>query len=114
MAVRADVEWWWQFSSWWNGVAWIVSTGARLSEHMVLSDVSGCWGCGATCGREWFQVQWAGLGCSQEYGIMAKEMLPIKVAAVVWGQKWAGSLVLARCDNMVVATVNSGLRTPCI
>ena len=109
VAARADVEWWWQFSSQWNGVALMVATDARLLEHMVVSDALGYWRCGATCGREWFQVQWARLGCTQEYGIMAKEMLPIVVAAAVWGQKWAGSLVLARCDNMlVVATVNSG------
>ena len=65
----------------------MVAMDARLSEHMVVSDAFGCWGCGATCGRECFQVQWAGLGCAQEYSIMAKEMLLIVVAAAVWGQK---------------------------
>ena len=53
----------------------------------------------------WLFVVWGSHGCEA-----TKEMLPIVVAAAVWGQKWAGILVLARCDNMsVVATVNSGL-----
>ena len=40
---------------------------------------------------------------------MAKELLPIVVAAAVWGSEWAGKTVRARCDNQsVVAIVNSG------
>ncbi len=40
---------------------------------------------------------------------MPKELLPIVIAAVVWGEHWRGSAVKAWCDNMaVVATIRSG------
>ena len=40
---------------------------------------------------------------------MAKELLPIVVAAAVWGPEWAGKTVRARCDNQsVVAVIISG------
>ena len=60
-------------------------------------------------GKQWFQLEWAGLGVTQSYGIVAKELLPIVVAAAVWGPVWAGKTVRARCDNQsVVSTINSG------
>ena len=106
-AARADIEWWWQFSRRWNGVAMMVAVNRRAPECDVVSDASGSWGCGAVFRRQWFQLEWAGLGTTQGYGIMAKELLPIVVAAAVWGSEWAGKTVRARCDNQsVVATVN--------
>ena len=39
----------------------------------------------------------------------AKELVPIIIAAAVWGRKWQGKAVLCRCDNAaVVAVINSG------
>ena len=37
-----------------------------------------------------------------EWGIMPKELLPIVIATVVWGKRWEGRLVRARCDTMAV------------
>ncbi len=40
---------------------------------------------------------------------MPKELLPIVVAAAVWGRRWRGLTVKATCDNMaVVVTIKSG------
>ena len=111
---RADIEWWWQFSRRWNGVAMMVAVNRRAPECDVVSDASGSWGCGAVFRGQWFQLEWKGLGATQGYGIMAKELFPIVVAAAVWGPEWAGKTVRARCDNQAVvatvnvATVNSG------
>ena len=106
---RADIEWWWQFSRRWNGVAMMVAVNQRAPECDVVSDASGSWGCGAVFRGQWFQLEWKGLGSTQGYGIMAKELFPIVVAAAVWGPEWAGKTVRARCDNLaVVAMVNSG------
>ena len=106
---RADIEWWWQFSRRWNGVAVMVAVNRRAPECDVVSDASGSWGCGAVFRGQWFQLEWKGLGSTQGYGIMAKELFPIVVAAAVWDPEWAGKTVRARCDNQaVVATVNSG------
>ena len=35
---------------------------------------------------------------------MVKELLPIVVAAAVWGPQWAGKTAQAHCDNMGVVT----------
>ena len=84
-ATRADLEWWWQFSRRWNGVAMMVAVKALSPTHEMASDASGNWGCGAVYRRKWFQLQWQGLGNTQSLDIIAKELLPIVVAAAVWG-----------------------------
>ena len=91
----------------------MVAADARVPAHMMVSDASGGWGCGAEWDGRWFQIQWQGLGKTQgralAFSIMAKELLPIGVVVAVWGPSWAGNLVRAKCNNMsVVATVNSG------
>ena len=107
---RSDIQWWRQFCAEWNGVAMMTSVnkvpGGTLS---ICSDASGSWGCGAVFGPDWFQLRWQGLGEAQQYGITAKELLPVVVATAVWGQQWQGQTVKAWCDNSaVVAIVNSG------
>ena len=37
--------------------------------------------------------------------IVAKELLPIMVAAAVWGRYWAGCTVWCMCDNEAVVSV---------
>ncbi len=40
---------------------------------------------------------------------MPKELLPIVVVAIVWGDEWKGLTVKARCDIIaVVATIKAG------
>ena len=104
---RADLEWWYCFMSVWNGVA-MMKVEASMSYHAVLtSDASGSWGCGVMVGHHWFMVPWA--GAISLAHITVKELAPIVIAALVWGQNWRGRLILARCDNSAtVAIVNSG------
>ena len=91
----------------WGGHAGDSRPGLPCVE--MVSDASGKWGCGAAFESHWFQLKWQGLGNTQALDITAKELLPIVLAAAVWGQKWAGSGIIARCDNRaVVAIVNSG------
>ena len=107
---RADIEWWHQFGLRWNGTSLMkaVVVDGEPQEEM-FSDASGNWGCGATWKGRWFQIQWSALPGTSEWGIMPKEMLPIVVAAVVWGARWKGLVIRARCDNMsVVAAVQAG------
>ena len=73
-----------------------------------MSDASGSWGCGAyTSTGEWFQLRW--LPSWESIHIMVKELLPIAVAAAIWGKQWEGRSVRCRCDNAAtVAIINSG------
>ena len=107
---RADIEWWHQFGLRWNGTSLMtaVVTDEEPQEE-IFSDASGNWGCGATWKGRWFQIQWSTLPGTSEWSIMPKELLPIVVAAVVWGRQWKGLTIKARCDNMsVVAAIQSG------
>lgn len=83
-----------------------VVPGAK-PEVLVTSDASGKWGCAAYCGEEWFMLRWAGAISSQH--ITIKELVPIVIAAAVWGAAWKGKVVLAQCDNAaVVEIINHG------
>ena len=104
---RADIEWWVQYAEAWNGTSMMQSVQEAPPAAVVTSDASGNWGCGAYCGTNWFMLEWLGLfsGCH----ITVEELVPIVVAAMVWGPSWRGKTILARCDNIaVVAIVNHG------
>ncbi len=74
----------------------------------LVSDASGSWGCGAWWNSRWFQLCWESAPATREWSIMPKEMLPIVVALVIWGNEWKGSTVRIHCDNMaVVATIKA-------
>ncbi len=54
-------------------------------------------------------MSWDSAQQVKEWSVMPKELLPIVIAAVVWGEHWRSSTVIAWCDNMaVVATIKSG------
>jgi len=66
----------------------------------------GSWGREAYWGPEWFQLKWD--ENSSTDNTATKELIPIVVAAAIWGRKWKGKSVQARSDNQaVVATVNN-------
>ena len=58
----------------------------------VTSDASGNWGRGAFSGGHWFIFKWT--GPISGYHITVKEMLPIFMAAALWGSAWRGKTVL--------------------
>lgn len=101
---KADIAWWLAFAGQWNGTSLLI---AQDSSVITLhSDASGSWGCGAWKTTDWFQIQWGSASCHLH--IAAKEMVPIIVAAIVWGKGWKGRKVVARSDNSaVVSTLNS-------
>lgn len=107
---RSDIMWWHQFCTAWNGVSMLFVANKNNPEGdiSIVSDASGSWGSGAIFGQDWFQLQWAGLGAIGSQNITIKELLPIVVAAALWGSQWAGKTIQAQCDNIaVVAMVNA-------
>ena len=106
-AARSDLEWWCQFANQWNGKAMMYRRSRDLLQGMLVSDASGGWGCGAFYKDSWFQLQWA--GNLEGSHITTKELVPIAIAAAVWGPKWRGQNIEVKCDNAaVVAIINSG------
>ena len=51
------------------------------------------------------EVGRAGQGRSSEQNITVKELLPIVIAAAIWGQTWGGKTVRAQCANMAAVAV---------
>ena len=73
----------------------------------ITSDASGTWGCGAFYNSFWFQFSW--LQILQDLHITIKELLPIVMAAAIWGDHWQNKSVQCRCDNLAaVHIINSG------
>jgi hypothetical protein len=65
----------------------IMKSAPRCSAYRT-SDASGKWGCRAFYDRQchWFQL------------------IPIVLAAAIWGREWSGLTVQAQCDNAAVVT----------
>ncbi len=104
---RSDILWWHSFIQHWNGLSMMRPSRRRDPDVVLTSDASGSWGCGAYSQAAWFQYQWS--AATTEYHITAKELLPIVIAAAIWGKAWAGKSILCRCDNeAVVYIINSG------
>ena len=105
VSARSDIEWWFQFAENWNRIAMMQNQRAVGSSMVLTSDASGGWGCGAFYQGKWFQLPWN--EPVRQYHITVKELIPIVVAAALWGTDWTGEVVKVRCDNAaVVACIN--------
>ena len=81
---RTDLLWWTTLGLRWSGRA--IWPAANTST----ADASGSWGCGAFLPEQpippWFQLTWPGHWLEEH--IAAKEMVPVVVAAALWGRNW--------------------------
>ena len=105
---RADMEWWHEFASRWNGVSLLREVALQHPSIELWSDASGAWGCGGFWNDKWFQVEWKKWPGFQDATISSKELLPLVIAAAVWGPQWRGSVVRCHCDNQAVVSVIRG------
>lgn len=70
----------------------------------VTSDASGSYGCGAlSIMHGWFQLKWPNSWDTVD--ITVKEMVPVIVAAALWGHKWRHTCIRFCCDNMAVVSI---------
>lgn len=98
---RADISWWQCLLNHWNSRSFFPPPSPSIH---IYSDASGSFGCGAYDAdrNEWFQLQWPPTW--ESIGIAAKELVPIVLAAAVWGPDWAGKRVCFHSDNEAVVT----------
>ena len=98
---RADLLWWKVFLQHWNGRAFFPCTFPAVT---VTSDASGSFGCGAFSHElGWFQLKWP--ASWNTIHIAAKELVPIVIAAALWGPRWHGRCIGFCTDNMTVVEV---------
>ena len=102
LSLQADLLWWDLFLRDWNGTALIPVQTAGSVE--VFSDASGSYGCGAFFrDGNWFSTKWP--ESWSVIDISVKELVPLVLAAALWGSQWRGQQVLFRVDNMAVVKV---------
>ena len=102
---RADITWWRVFAERWNGISMFWPVLKSSPTVTVVSDASGSWGCGAYWGVEWFQWQWP--PSLVGFSIQVKELIPIIIAAVLYGRRWENHIVQFQVDNLAVVEVVS-------
>ena len=91
----------------WNGVSILP---ALAPTRKIICDASGSWGCGAFQ-QQWLQLPWPETWARMN--IAVKELLPIVLAATVWGHNWAGHHILFLSDNMAVVAALNSRAAPC-
>jgi len=82
-----------------------VALGEQEPTAFLTSDASGKWGCGAWWNSCWFHLAWSDMACTEEVNIATKELIPIVIAAAMWGKNWEGQVVCCQCDNEAVVAV---------
>ena len=76
--------------------------------HHVTSDALGGWGCAAVIRSKLLQLRWPPAFHNH---ITTKELVPIVLAAALWGREWTAKTVMACCNNAaVVVVLNKGSR----
>ena len=99
----AEVEWWYVFGSSWNGVSMLLSVNKVNPTFSITTDASGSWGCGGFSGSQWFCLPWNSIGASLH--ITVQELIPITLAAALWGRNWSGHSVQVWCDNEAAVNI---------
>ena len=100
--MRADLLWWEYFLQQWNGMMFFQQVPVP-SIH-VYTDASGSFGCGGVAlPSTWFQLKWPESWA--EVDIAVKELVPIVVAAAIWGRRWYRVHVCFHSDNMAVVSI---------
>ena len=96
----ADLLWWESFTPQWIGQCFLTLAILMQPSITVTLDTSGMRGCGGIHQEQRFQFTW-----SRDWHpvhITAKELVPIVLAAILWGNKWQGQAVIFQCDNQAV------------
>ena len=103
VAARADIVWWHLFIEHWNGISLLWNSRKQFPDTTVFTDASGSWGCGVCWGSHWLQLQWPSR--LQDLSITVKELIPVVLAAAIFGPQWSGKVVQFKIDNAAVVQV---------
>ena len=99
---RADLLWWEQFLQTWNGIMFFREP--PIPAVYVYTDASGLFGAdGLWAPHLCFQLQWPTTWSAVD--IVVKELVPVVVAAALWGGQWHHSHVCFHIDNEAVVAI---------
>ena len=104
---RADLLWWSLVVPRWRGISAVWDVARADPDALVVTDASGSWGCGGYWLPHWIAVKWPPQ--LRETSIQVKELVPVVIAAALWGKHWRGKLIRFRVDNMAVVEILNSL-----
>ena len=109
-ACREDLEWWLELLVEWNGISMFRFRGwAEISDFQMASDAATSKGLGISFGKEWVAEAWPE-GTPGSVKIFVLELIPVVVAAHIWGHNWERRRILFYSDNSAaVDAIESGL-----
>lgn len=102
---RKDLNMWFSFLEQWNGVSFFIDSSSDLELY---TDASSLIGFAGFCNGQYFQGKWPNLLSvenNDSISMAYRELYPIVVAAVLWGNEWSGKRVLFHCDNMATVQI---------
>ena len=99
---RADLLWWDHFLHQWNGSMFYHQPPVPTAH--IYTDASGSYGAGGVwTPLSFFQVQWPLSWNTVD--IVTKELVPVVMAAALWGMHWYRSHVCFHVDNEAVVAI---------
>ena len=99
---KADLLWWEYFLQQWNGTMFFPQPPTPAAH--VYTDASGTFGCGGVVwASHWFYLQWPTSWSTVD--IAVKELVPVVIAAALWGRSWHRMHIRFHCDNMAVVDI---------
>ena len=73
------------------GWGWFQLNPLQQTQSLPVMRLHGAWGCGVWWRHRWFQLKWDERAA--QLPIVIKEILPIVIAAAMWGHDWQGHVV---------------------
>ena len=99
---QADIHWWNQFLSSWNGIEFIQSKPVSSDSLNLFTDASGL-GFGAVFRSKWFSVGWP--ASYNEQHINFKELFALVAAIFTWGSHLRNKQVVIHTDNLPITQI---------
>ena len=104
ISARADLLWWEYFLVHWNGTMFFHYSPTPAIH--IYTDASGSFGCGGVAllpiSPAWFNLQWP--DSWSDVDISIKELVPVVIAAAIWGRHWFRLHIRFHSDNMAVVS----------
>jgi len=102
-AAKADIKWWGNFISTWNGIA-IIQSPLRSSDSLNLfTDASSLKGYGAVFGNHWTYGSWP--PNVKDKDINYKELLAILIAIFTWKDEFINQQIIVFTDSKSICDI---------